>query len=105
MAVLIENYPPFRECRFCLSLQEGSVFADFDIDEEGRVFLLRISFDGYGCCSGGFKKMSRDDSGIVIAAVDRGIVDDPKVEASLRAYFEQNSDVIWSDALARHELV
>jgi hypothetical protein len=48
----IALYPPMlptRPCRFCLSLQGASVFADFDVDADGRVFAVRVSFDGYGC--------------------------------------------------------
>ncbi len=94
-----------RPCHFCLSLQEGSVFADFDIDDEGCVFLLRISFDGYGCCHGEFRKMALDDSLFLIDSVERGTVQDPKIEVVLRTYFKENADVIWSDALADHELL
>ena len=98
---------PTRPCRFCLGLQDDSVFADFDVDDEGRVRLLRISFDGYGCCSaaGGFKKMSPEDSRLFVGAVDRGDVGDRKIEAALRTYFRENSEAIWSDALTDHELL
>ena len=37
-----------RPCTFTLALGEGSVFADFDVDPDGFVSLLRVSFDGYG---------------------------------------------------------
>ena len=40
---------PTRPCRYCLGLQDDSVFADFDIDNKGQAFLFRISFDGIGC--------------------------------------------------------
>jgi hypothetical protein len=98
---------PTRPCRFCLGLQDDSVFADFDVDEEVRVRLLRISFDGYGCCSAasGFKKMSAEDSRLLIEAVDRGDVEGQKIEAALRSYFRQNSETIWSEALAEHDLL
>jgi hypothetical protein len=62
MSILIQSLPPFRGGRFCLSLQEDSVFADFDVGDDGRVVLLRISFDGYGCCSGDFTTMNHEDS-------------------------------------------
>ena len=107
MPILVREFPqmPTRPCRFCLSLQDDSVFADFDVDEEGRAFLRRISFDGYGCCTGEFRKMRLEDSRILIESVDRVAVDDPRIEVVLRTYFEENADVIWSDALASHELL
>jgi hypothetical protein len=81
------------------------VFADFDADNKDRVFLRRISFDGYGCCHGDFKKMSIGDSGVLLAAADRNAVADPEVEEVLRTYFRENSDLIWNDALAENELL
>lgn len=107
MAILVRVFPKVesRPCRFCLSLQDDSVFADFDVDEGGQVFLLRISFDGYGCCSGDFRKMNFDDSRLLIDSVERSVVQDPKIEVVLRTYFEENAGVIWNDALATHELL
>jgi hypothetical protein len=105
MAFLVEAYPPFRECNFCLTFQGGSVFADFDIDEAGLVFLRRISFDGCGCCTGQFKKMAGTDSRLLIESVERGSVGDPKIQELLRRYFAENADVIWRDALASHKLL
>jgi hypothetical protein len=98
---------PTRLCRFCLSLQGDSVFADFDVDADGHAFLRRISFDGFGCCDGSgiFRKMRMDDSQMLIDAVERRAVENPAVETALRTYFHENRDVIWSDALASHELI
>jgi hypothetical protein len=105
MAIAVENYPPFRECHFCLCLQKGSVFADFDVDKEGLVFLRRISFDGYGCCNGDFNKMKAEDSRRLIDSVERGSLAEPQIEELLRTYLEKNSNLIWRDALTDHELV
>ena len=98
---------PTRPCRFCLAFQDDSVFADFDVDEEGRVCLLRISFDGYGCCHAGedLKKMSPESSRLLRAAVESGAVEDESVAAALRGFFRENSDRIWSEALTEHELL
>jgi hypothetical protein len=104
MSILIQNFPPFRGGRFCLSLQEDSVFADFDVDSDGRVFLLRISFDGYGCCSGDFTKLNPEDSGLLLDAVGRNAVARPEIQILLRAYFAANKGLIWSDALESHGL-
>ena len=104
MAIIVENFPPFRECRFCLCLQEGGVYADFDVDKEERAFLRRISFDGYGCCTGDFNKMSPGDSRLLIGAIESGALNSPKIEEVLRPYLQDNTHIIWSDALVSHEL-
>lgn len=96
-----------RTCDFCLSLHEGSVFADFAIDPDQLVHLLRISFDGYGCCTteGEVTKMSASDS----AAITRSIACDSEnsdlVRNILYRYFFENRDVIWKDALVEHQLL
>jgi hypothetical protein len=104
----VELYPtmPGRPCRFCLSLQGGSVFADFDVDPGGRAFLRRISFDGHGCCdaSAEIGRMSADDSATLIGMVERGGVDARAAEL-LSTYFRQVCDVLWRDAFEDHDLL
>jgi hypothetical protein len=105
----IALYPPMlpsRPCRFCLSLQGGSVFADFDVDSDGRVFAVRVSFDGYGCCQApaNVGRMNVRDSEALLAMVQQGSIH-AAAEKVLRAYFHQNRDAFWSDALADHGLV
>lgn len=105
----IEIYPPMvpsRPCRFCLSLQGGSVFADFDVADDGCVFAVRVSFDGYGCCHApaDVGRMTARDSERVLSMAERGVVD-PVAANILRAYFRQNRDAFWSDALVRHGLL
>lgn len=102
MAISIKNYPSFRECTFCLCLQEGSIFADFDIDDAGVVVLRRISFDGYGCCEDAFTKMNGKHSRTLVDAVQLGSVSRPEIHELLTNYFEENSERIWIDALADH---
>ena len=105
----IEIYPPMqptRPCRFCLSLQGGSVFADFDVDSDGRVFAVRVSFDGYGCCDApaDVGRMGVRDSEALLAMVRQGSIHAAAAPA-LRAYFRQNRDAFWSDALAHRGLL
>ena len=102
-------YPPMlpsRPCRFCLSLQGDSVFADFDVDPDGRVFAVRVSFDGYGCCSAptDVGRMDARDSAALRAMVKQGSIN-PRASDLLRAYFQQNRNAFWSDALAHHGLI
>ena len=109
MSISVEIYPvmPTRPCSFCLCLQGGSVFADFDTDDGEIVTLRRISFDGYGCCrvEGASTKMSSDDSRLLLEAIACGKTESVQVEAVLHRYFRENKDVIWSDALAEHDLL
>ncbi len=85
-----------RPCCFCLFLQDSSVFADFDVDKDTHVFLRRISFDGFGCCSAKtILRMPPADSRTLLDSVARRAVDDPKVELILRTYFRENADRLW----------
>lgn len=109
MSIEVTAFPvmPTRPCSFCLSLQGGSVFADFQVDASGIVVLRRISFDGYGCCrvEGFATRMNSDDSRLLLDAAASGKLDGVKVEMALQRYFRENKDVIWTDALTEHELL
>src|SRR5687767_5342011 len=104
MSLRVSPPMPTRPCRFSLGLQDDTVFADFDVGDDGRVFLRRISFDGYGCCSAPetIRRMSVDHSRVLLDAVDRHALDDSRIEAMLRNYFSETADVLWSDALSTH---
>jgi hypothetical protein len=108
MSIVVQTYPvmPNRPCSFCLCFQGGSVFADFDMDDAGIVSLRRISFDGYGCCHvDSAIRMSSGDSRLLLDAIAHGELESVQVEEVLRRYFEASKDVIWSDALAEHDLI
>jgi hypothetical protein len=108
MSIAVQTYPvmPTRPCSFCLCFQGGSVFADFDTDDAGIISLRRISFDGYGCCEvESTTRMSSDDSHLLLDAIARGELESVQVEEVLRKYFRDSKDVIWSDALAEHDLL
>ena len=108
MSIAVQTYPVMsaRPCSFCLSLQGGSVFADFDMDDTGTVSLRRISFDGYGCCHvESAPRMTSGDSRLLLDAIARGELEGVQVEDVLRRYFRESKDVIWGDALAEHDLL
>ena len=97
---------PTRPCSFCLRLQGGAVFADFDTDDAGIVSLRRISFDGHGCCEvAPVKRLSLGDSRLLLDAMARGHLESAQVEAVLRRCFRESQDVTWRDALAEHDLL
>lgn len=97
-----------RPCTFSLALDGGSVFADFDVCKEGLVSLVRISFDGYGCCNveqGDTTSMSTEDSSVLLTARADETLNTAKVRSLLRRYFAANSKVLWQDALAEYGLL
>jgi len=106
-AMETEPMLPTRPCSFCLCLQGGSVFADFDTDADGLVSLLRISFDGLGAnrVEGSMPKMSSEDSRSLLDAIARSELGSAKVEGVLRRYFRANKDAIGGDALVQHDLL
>lgn len=99
--------PSTRACRFSLCLQGGCVFADFNLDQDGRVYLERISYDGYGCCSidGEVERMPLDDSRSLMKLVNADDVDRDEAREILYRYFHLIKDEIWSDALEEHGLL
>ena len=105
----IRTYPPMvptRPCRYCLSLQDDSVFADFDVNDEGRIYLRRISFDGYGCCNiNSARLMSENVSRNFVRWIESDEVDHDAMRETLSEYFRDNQDAIWADALKDHELI
>lgn len=73
----IRRYVPInmRPCKYGLALQGDSVFADFGLSKEGSLFLIRISFDGHGCCEPKRKLpiMETVKSKYLISAIERTI--------------------------------
>lgn len=107
----IQNYPPMlptRPCKFCLCLQGGSVFADFDVDGVGQAYVVRISYDGYGCCHPDFAsevgRMSKHDSDILLEAITHNRLDTERVARILSEYLSAHRETLWSDALIDHGL-
>jgi hypothetical protein len=106
MSNVVQIYPPFRPCGFCLCLQEGSVFADFNTNDDGMISLCRISFDGYGCCEPlSLPRMNAGDSQLLLDAITRNDIDSPQIKDVLQRYFGEIKDSIGSEALAEHHLI
>ena len=106
MEIAIFPPMPTRPCRFCLSLQGDSVFADFNVDPDGRVYAVRVSFDCFGCCRApaDVGRMNLHDSQLLLEMVERDEID-PAAARALRRYFQENSAVFWRDALEYHALL
>jgi hypothetical protein len=100
---------PTRPCHYCLALQDDSVFADFDKDEKGCLYLVRISFDGYGCCypdpKAELAKISFDKSARLIKHIERGDFVNPELSEIIQSYLFAIRESVWEDALKYHGLI
>ncbi len=107
----IQNFEPMptRPCQYCLALQDGSVFADFNIDQNGCLYIVRISFDGYGCCEFDSKtklgKIDSEKSKKLIRLIEENELETPDVSRILSEYFKENRKILWGDALEEHHLI
>lgn len=91
-----------RPCRWSFSLQDDGVFADFDVDSEGCVILVGISFDGYGYCETAeeIRSMCPELSCEWIRLVQANEVTSEELSRILSNYFRENSDVILGRCIA-----
>jgi hypothetical protein len=100
---------PNRPCMYGFSLQDDSVYADFDADSDGRLYLVRISFDGYGCCYPVWRdkpvKMPVEDSLELARRKYTGDFSNARTTAILRKYFSNCSGAVWQEALEEHDLI
>lgn len=106
--------PPARPCAFCLTFHGQSVFADFEIDDRGCVYLVRISFDSYGCCTPSpppapMSKEASDRTRHAVAVLERAdLLSDAEhagLEADLREHLGAARHLLWPDALRAYGLL
>ncbi len=90
-------------------MQNDSVFADFGVDEKGCLYLLRISYDGYGCCEpeeqSNLGVIGKESSTRLIALIKSNDLGKPEASSILKEYFLENRDKLWPEALNEHGLV
>lgn len=108
MSITISRFTPTltRPCKYCLVLQNGSVFADFNVDKKGCLYLVRISFDSYGCLEleDTIGKINYDKSQYLIQQIqqDNFCLDAGQI---LSNYFIKNKKFLWVDALNMYQLI
>lgn len=98
---------PTRPCYFAIALQDDSVFADFKINDSDCLRLVRISFDGYGCChpEESIGEIDATSSKILISSVKKSYSELPEISKILCEYFCENKSFLWEDALQDHGLI
>lgn len=98
--------PSSRPADYYLGYMEGSVFLDFNNIASNQVSLIRISFDGYGCCELGRDStpLNEDDSRTFMRIVQEKITEQKALLAIVKQAINLNKDLIWSDALKEYYL-
>jgi len=97
-----------RPCSYSFAMQDDGVFADFNLLANGCLSLVRISFDGFGCCStqdvGELGVVNKQDSEKLIRAFEKDRFDIDILNI-VSTYLSDNIHHLWGDALECHELV
>lgn len=112
MQIRVANLMPTRHCDVCLALQDDCVFADFKLDGS-QLYLVRISFDGYGCCYPSWEstpvKMTEGESARIVEYVRASNTNRSEAYSevlhSLSLYFLRCERAVWADALREYNLV
>lgn len=87
---------------------DDSVFIDFDNYNSGQIVIIRISFDGYGCCnihSDKILPVSKEHSLLFKLMFNSGKIDQDKLKQIIACTLRMNIELIWEDALNKYELI
>jgi hypothetical protein len=97
---------PFREADFILSFQNGAVFIDFNRTPDNLIYLVRISFDGYGCCNLEKKIiLGKETSKQFLGEMAKEGLDQNVITLIVKEAINENKDQIWIEALEEYGLV
>lgn len=90
--------PKSRPSDFCFSLFDGSVFVDF-AKKGGLLYLLRISFDGYGCYSvpGSSNPLNKEHTKSFLKIVRGGMKDQTELLGLIKTAIRLNRPLLDAD--------
>ena len=86
----------------------GSVFLDFNYTADKRIYLRRISFDGYGCCNIDDNDaicLDRQLSKLFADEISKDVLDQDEITKYVLALIQLNKDNIWEDALECYRFI
>jgi hypothetical protein len=101
----LTEMPVSRSGDFHLGL-DGSVFLDFNVTGN-RISLVRISFDGYGCCdlASHAIPLTEQDCELFRHIVDEKHKDQESLMRIVRSAIRITRGNIWEDALVEYKLI
>lgn len=89
--------PSTRKADFYLGGLDSSVFIDFNRTKENCISLIRISFDGYGCCNLDDKGLilNQTDSEKFIEEMENENLNQETISRLVKEIIRVNKDLIW----------
>lgn len=92
--------PTSRPADYFLGCLEGAVFMDFNLSADNRVYLCRISFDGYGCCNldDRAESLGPEDTQSFLEEIQKEKLDQVAIGRLVKEAIRINQADIWSDA-------
>ena len=102
------SMPSSRKADYCLGYYDDSVFIDFDNLNDEQVILVRISFDGYGCCNVPLDKVipiSKDDSAKFKMMFQSNAIKQDELMQIISTTLSANKILLWEDALNEYHLI
>lgn len=102
----ITTMPSSRPAHYYLCYLDGCVFMDFNkIGAEG-IQLIRISFDGYGCCNvKNALPMNPADAQDFKAMMKAGVLNQSLLMTIIKKTVMDNKALLWKDALTEYKLL
>ena len=101
------SMPSTRKADYYLGCLDGSVFIDFNLTIENQISLVRISFDGYGCCDLDEKGLSLNliDSAKFIDQMKKEQLNQDVTSRLVKEIIRINQNQIWVDAIKEYGLI
>lgn len=98
--------PDSRPADYYISCLEGPVFIDFNQAVNGSIYLKRISFDGYRCCTvtDHVSPMDEADARAFKKLTHTQSADQELTERIIKKTLAANRNILWKDALTEYGL-
>ncbi len=101
------SMPQTRKADYYLGCLDSSVFIDFDRSIDNLIFLVRISFDGYGCCNldNKAKHLNPKDSQEFIEEIEKENLNQETIGRLVQKIIKINKNHIWKDVIEEYGLI
>lgn len=101
------SMPSTRKADYYLGCLDSSVFIDFNRTQDNLITLVRISFNGYGCCNldNNGVHLNVNDSAEFIVEMENENLNQKIISRLVKEIIRVNKDHIWMDAIREYGLI